>query len=342
MTLYTSFPGELSLGRLAESGDWRSLTAVDQKYRYFSAETYFRESWDIASDELGPAALSGLQRIAMLALKPECVVGRKGEKVLEYMRQNGFRQAVAQPFRYDRHRTREIWRFQWNIATIDRVQLGDLLHTASDSLLVVFVDERAGEHASVPGSVRLAGLKGSSLPSERGPEHLRTHLAALNRMIVFVHCSDEPVDIVRELGILFAPAELRDLYRRIRGVLSGREGDDVPAALSALYERSPAHSLDVDAAVRRVRAGLRQDHGWGAGTARRAEQALVAAASGGGTLDWRTWAADIASIGHSPAAWDEILVATQYILHDRPGVRCIVSESGRERWLAGEGHRPAL
>jgi hypothetical protein len=311
------------------------LTAVPKKYHYFREESYFRESWEVAVSVLGPGVLGSLQRFAMLALKPECILGRKSEAVLEYMARNGFRPVIAQPFRYDRHRTREIWRFQWNIATLDRLQLGDLLHTAADAIMVLFVDEHT--NTGLPGSVRLAGLKGSSLPWERSHEHLRTHLAALNRMIVFVHCSDEPVDIVRELGILFDPAQLRDLYGRIRAALSGQVCDDVATALANVHNRFPARPLVVAEATRRVRKQLARVQGSGTAAARRADLALVAAIESDGKLDWGAWSADLREAGHSPAGWDEILVATQYILHDVPDVRCIISESGRERWLASEG-----
>ncbi|MGW0574820.1 hypothetical protein ACWD25_02400 [Streptomyces sp. NPDC002920] len=334
MTVHT-LSDEQELSNLRRSGDWRSLTAVEQKYQYFSTESYFRESWEIASAELGSGILRSLQRLAMLALKPECILGRKGEAVLEYMAHNGFRPIIAQPFHYDRHRTREIWRFQWNIATLDRLQLGDLLHTTADSLMVLFLDER--NDSGLPGSVRLAGLKGSSLPWERGPEHLRTHLAALNRMIVFVHCSDEPVDIVRELGILFDPMWLRKFYRRIGAALSGGVVDNVAAELMDMYNRFPARALDVADATQRVRAGLANVRESGAGAARRADQALAVATGGDGKLDWRMWSAALDQAGRNPAGWDEILVATHYILHDLPNERCIISESGRERWLAGEG-----
>jgi hypothetical protein len=329
-------PG-LTLGELAEAGTWRALTAVEQKFREFSVEAYVRESWAQATPILGEDILASLQRVAMLVLKPDCIAGRKGIETLEYMREQGFRPVVAEVFRYDRHKAREIWRFQWNIATLDRLQLGDLLHTVTDALIVLFVDER-GE-PGVPGSVRLAGLKGSSLPWERKDFHLRTRLGALNRMVVFTHCSDEPVDIVRELGILLDTGRLDGVYRRLAAVLRGeQQGDDVDAAVRKLYTGFPQRSLDVAAAVERLRARLGSVDGVAGepAAAERAARALDAACAGE-KLNWRTWSDDLRQAGLDPSDWDSVLVATQYILHDRPGIRCVISESGRERWLAGEG-----
>ena len=322
------------LGELAESGAWRALTAVEQKYREFSVESYVRESWVQATRVLGDGTPASLQRIAMLVLKPDCIAGRKGIETLDYMREHGFRPVVAEVFRYDRHKAREIWRFQWNIATLDRLQLGDLLHTATDALIVLFVDER-GE-PGVPGSVRLAGLKGSSLPWERKDFHLRTRLGALNRMVVFTHCSDEPVDIIRELGILLDAGRLDGVYRRLEAVLRGRQGDDVDAAVRALYAGFPQRPLDVGAAAQRILARLAGAAGASSPAAGRAERALAAACAGG-RLSWREWSDDLHQAGLEPGDWDSVLVATQYIQHDRPGIRCVISESGRERWLAGEG-----
>lgn len=324
----------LGLGELVQSGPWQALTAVEQKYREFSVESYVRESWAQATGVLGDGAPACLQRIAMVVLKPDCIAGRKGIEALDYMREHGFRPAVAEAFRYDRHKAREVWRFQWNIATLDRLRLGDLLHTATDALVVLFIDE-SGE-PGIPGSVRLAGLKGSSLPWDRQDFHLRTRLGALNRMVVFTHCSDEPIDIVRELGILLDPGQLDGVYRRLGAVLRGHPGDDVGAAVRGLYAGFPRRSLDVAAAVQRIRAKLAAVSVARSAAADRAGQALALACDGG-RLSWQDWSAYLDEAGLDPTDWDCVLVATQYIQHDRPGVRCIISESGRERWLAGEG-----
>jgi hypothetical protein len=317
---------------LYASGSWRALTTVEQKYQQFSAECYFRESWDTVVRALTNKTLHSLQRIAMLVVKPEAVLGRKGKDIFDYMEQHGFEAIVAHPFRYDRHKAREIWRFQWNIATLDRLQLGDLLHGSADALIVLFADER--RELGIPGSVRLAGLKGSSLPWERNSQHLRTHLGALNRMVVFVHCSDEPIDIVRELGILLHPAELRDVYGRVAAALNGRRFDDIDSAVNTLYARFPAQPLDILNAVKRIRTGLADAGVREAPAAQQADTALAAALDGK-KLEWREWSSQIEAAGRNPAGWDEVLVATHYIQHDKPGVRCIISESGREGWLAG-------
>lgn len=328
-------PPDLTLEGLAKTGTWRALTAVEQKYREFSVESYVRESWAQATSVLGDSTSASLQRVAMLVLKPDCIAGRKAIDTLVYMREHGFRPVVAEAFRYDRHKAREIWRFQWNIATLDRLRLGDLLHTVTDALIVLFVDER-GE-PGIPGSVRLAGLKGSSLPWERKDFHLRTRLGALNRMVVFTHCSDEPVDLVRELGILLDSARLDGVYRRLSAALRGQGADDVDAAVDALYAQFPARPLDVDAAAQRIRARLAAAPGTRA-AAGRAERALAAATAGEGVrLSWQNWVENLSEAGLDPTGWDSVLIATHYILHDRPGLRCVISESGRERWLAGEG-----
>lgn len=330
-----SMVNKFNLDQLWQSGTWRALTAVEQKYQYFRLESYTREGWEEAQHAFGEQAVRSLQRIAVIAIRPESILGRKGSEILQYMRASGFRPVIAQEFRYDRRKVREIWRFQWNTATLDRMRLSDLLHTFADSLLVFFIDDRP--ERGVPGSVRLAGLKGSSIPWERQPHHLRSYVGAPNRMMVFVHCCDEPIDIARELSILLELNQIEDVYRRLNNVLNGQEEEeDVEAALANVYARCPEQSLNVQEAADRIRSEIARASNEQAASAERAEKTLVDALAGN-SLNWRRWSTELHAAGLHTEEWDPILVGTHYIQHDHPGERSVISDSGREHWQRGEG-----
>jgi hypothetical protein len=324
------------VAELPRGGRWRALTAVPDKMALFAAESYLRESWAVAVDVLGRDTLELLQRVAVLTLKPDAVIGRKGPACLAYLRRNGFRPLLARRFRYDHATLREIWRYQWNIATLDRLAVGDALYMSSESLAVVLVDERPGP---MPASVRLTGLKGSSLPGDRNPDELRSVLGGLNRMVVLVHCSDEPIDILRELGILFTGPELRRLLGDLRATVDGSDRGAVTTELAEVHRGTPEFAVSLPSALAEVEQALTAAAGRGAAAAAPARRALAALrrARTGTPLSWPRWRADLDGAGVPASSWPVLLVASHYIQHDLPGVRCVIAESGRERWLRGEG-----
>jgi hypothetical protein len=326
------------LQRLEDTGRWRALTAVPKKFRYFSKETYFRESWRLARRALGARTLETLQRLAVLTLKPDCVIGRRAEDCLRYMAGRGFRPILASPICYDRSNTREIWRYQWNIATLDRLDLSDMIHTAAPALMVVFADEHPED--GIPASVRLAGLKGSSLPWDRHPDDLRSQLGGLNRMIVLVHCSDEPVDIVREWGILFDRRTLAGLYDRLAEAVADPVdpvAPDLDTPLRSLYARHPPGELGIESALAELDAALSEPVAPSRAAAAARVAAAVHEAQRGDHLDWQEWSDDLRAARLGLDTWTTTVIGSHYIRHDVPGAVCIISESGRERWLAGEG-----
>jgi hypothetical protein len=324
---------DASLTELERTGQWRALTGVPRKFELFALESYFRESWQAAAEVFGDSLVPALQGVAVLTLKPDAILGRRTADCLRYMAGHGFTPLLAVPVRYTPANTREIWRYQWNIASLDRLALSDVIHTSAQPVVMFFRDDRPDP--VLPASVRLAGLKGSSLPWERGEHHLRTILGGLNRMIVMIHCSDEPIDVVRELGILLERRTLVQVYQRLRGVLAEQRPSDVDRALARVYQRHPEHHVCVDTAVDEVLKRLAQASHPAAAQA----EAALHSARNGSVLSWRQWSQDLAVAGVDPAGWDVALAASHYIGHDLPGAVCVVSESGRERWLAGEGLR---
>jgi hypothetical protein len=325
---------DASLAELTRTGCWRALTSVPRKFELFARESYFRESWQAAVDEFDDALLPVLHRVAVLTLKPDAIIGRKAADCLHYMSDHGFIPVLAQPATYTPANTREIWRYQWNIASLDRLALGDVIHSSAQPVVLLFRDDRPDP--LTPASVRLAGLKGSSLPWDRNRHHLRTRLGGLNRMIVIVHCSDEPIDVVRELGILLDRRTLASVYRRLREVLAGQVAPDIGPVIARVHRRHPGQHLCIDTAAEAVFKLLA--HGPSTAAAGRAEAALRSARSGAG-LSWRGWSTDLQAAGVDPGRWEVALVASHYIGHDLAGAVCIIGESGREGWLAGEGLR---
>jgi hypothetical protein len=317
--------------RLHERVD--ALTLVPSKRERFLDESYLRESWHSAREVLGEDLVPAVHGYAMLVLKPEAVIGRRGPRCLEFLESAGFRPVFAKRLRYTRHALREIWRYQWNIATLDRLALGDLLYGACDSLLVVLRDDEPD--GRLPASVRLAGLKGSSLPWDRHDGHLRSVLGALNRMVVMVHCSDEPIDILREVGILFDADGRREVWCALHRDLRTGRTLHVRRELRAAEAAAPRFEISVGSAAQHLLGAL-SVHPDGRGEhaielIRRFRDRPPHTADG---LSWAEWIVAMRTGGIDESWWPSLLFASHHIRHDIPGATCVIAESGRERWLA--------
>jgi len=326
------------VSRLDQQGTWRALTTLPQKFALHGSDAFFRESWGTAADVLADRAAPLFQRLAILTMKPDMILTRRVAGCLRYMVDHGFRPVHAERFTYTRSTTRELWRYQWNVATLDRIQVSDLVHYRTPAMTVFFLDTTSP--LTVPAAARLTTLKGSAFPSARQDFHLRTVLGAPNRVMVLAHCPDEPMDIVRELGIVFDRGRLANMYRILGRALDSAAGRDVNADIEPLYAASEQAHLDVPAAViacrDRLADAMRTADRFGQRAAGRAHDALDAAVAGH-HLPWPEWSGDLEKCGIDPRAWDFTLVASHYIQHDIPNATCLITETGRRRWLAGEG-----
>lgn len=191
---------------------WKQLTIFGQKKTYFTKETYFRESWHDGYGCHGLELTNILRRIALVTIKPEALIARKAIKTVELLEKNGFDPIHAERIRYDRLTIREVWRYQFNEATIDRMELVDNLYGLGDGLMIFFVDRAP---LPMPASARLHKLKGASEARLRSAESLRSQLEIPNGVIRFLHVPDEPADIVRELGIFFTRRQRSLIYQQL-------------------------------------------------------------------------------------------------------------------------------
>ncbi|MGQ9366538.1 hypothetical protein [Azospirillum sp. ST 5-10] len=318
--------------------DWRWLTTVDTKVRYYGGESYFRESLADAGLVLGDGAVRLLQELTVLVFKPDAVVGRRIPVALEFLHRRGFTPLFARPFAYGRLHLREDWRFQLNQLTLDRMRLNTLLAGMSPSLMVVLRDETPPEHRRVPASVRLQMLKGPSHPERQTAEHLRFALRSWSRLLKFVHAPDEPADLVREIGILFDGDDRRALYAAMAAARRADTPAGPDAAIADLHARHPAHDLDHGHAVARLAADLRDRAARDPaldGLHRRFESALAACAAGR-TLAWMPFERDLAAAG-VPLTWDHLVLAAATIQHSFDGEAPFVPSDGTAGWLAGRG-----
>jgi hypothetical protein len=79
-----------------------------------------------------------------------------------------------------------------------------------DSIYMLLRDET--RRACAPATVHLNYLKGTAIPGRRRPYHLRTLAGPpIATGFSYLHISDEPADVLREMRVLFGPEALREI-----------------------------------------------------------------------------------------------------------------------------------
>jgi nucleoside diphosphate kinase len=234
-----------------------AVTVCEAKAEAYRRDPYFRAAAGELLDPAGtvePGRLDGLLARTLLVFKPDAVAGRRVRPVLDGVAEAGFAVVGYTRFRFSPLLIRELWRYQFNIASADRAVVVDILLPAADSLAVV-LEDRDWRTGALPAAYRLGDVKGPADPRLRRPEHLRSRLAAPTTLFNFVHTADEPADLLREAALLDLAAGSR-LMAAAAAPRPSRptDGAELADLVSGMEADLPAHDLDALAATARLRA----------------------------------------------------------------------------------------
>ncbi|MFE2075820.1 hypothetical protein [Streptomyces misionensis] len=241
-------PQSPPVSRLTEvpAGLLETVTWSERKADLYAVDQYFREAvWtfgDITERMLG---------IALCMLKSEATAGRRLRPALRILREAGFHPVDAVRFRHDRMTIREVWRYQFNIASRERIEAMDVILPSTETVALVLRDEQ-WRPGAVPAAIRLNALKGPADPAQRKPEHLRHQLGVVSGLFNFTHISDEPADVLRELAVICDEPRRELVRRRILDDHDARP--DALGIFQELEDRHPEHDFDLEASWRRLAA----------------------------------------------------------------------------------------
>jgi hypothetical protein len=202
---------------------------------YVAAVADIRHCWTSTS-----ALCEMLWNTASLVLRPDAVMGGQAADILPVLRDLGFVPVAASPVRLSLRQTRQLWRYQANVSTAERLRLLDLIMTAGYSLYILFRD--VTRRLSAPATVHLTYLKGTAIVENRCKWHLRTLAGPkVANIISYVHVSDDPADMLREIELLFPKRKWLHLMKEAE---QGRDRtENVLSLLSSLQTRLPKDLL---------------------------------------------------------------------------------------------------
>ncbi|ESX79413.1 nucleoside diphosphate kinase [Mesorhizobium sp. LSHC414A00] len=274
----------------------------------FSTDLYFRECWVDFAEIFGAKTEQALQSLTLLSLKPDAVVGRRAEAIVDYVASRGFCPVATIPVSLNRHSIRELWRYDWNAFPVDRIEFSTLWYTSTDVLVFILEDLQAAD--GTPASGRLSPMKGGPDARLRAPDSLRTLLRPPNRILNFVHMADEPGDLVRELGIFFDRETRRELLTCIAGRMGSSWIGEARSEIATLEARYPGHDLDLTASIQRL-----QDSG---ATNPRIIQQMMAQMNRGEPASWPQLISQVDPFASNVSRWDFIVLSTHLMQAERP------------------------
>jgi hypothetical protein len=280
------------------------LSRVPAKRALFGTDPYFRDCWDDLVDRYGQCGETLLHRVAPLVLRPDAMAARGGGRVVDAVRTLGLVPIAVARFRFDRHTTRETWRYQLNIATRERIDVMDMIMPVGESVYVLL---RETSPTEVPATTRLSAAKGPSLPASRKPGQLRWIAGpAQASVLTYVHVADEPADIVREMAVFFDRPERMRLLDRLDS------DEDAGAELAREVRRAEEGTAPSDFSWTRALARLQSALGVRPDCAGRRElEGLLDAIRRGRSRNWRGLLAAADSTALPWSHWDRVAVAAE-------------------------------
>jgi hypothetical protein len=276
---------------------WRSLTMLAEKADAYGADPLTRAAM-AAAGEFAADLPRQLWELALIVVKPEALVSGRLDTIGRFLTAHSLSVVSSFDVDLDAARSHALWSYPWVKATSDRIRLHILMSEREPSrCLLVRRDEPGG---GTPLTVWIAERKGSSNARLRTAGQLRTELGMSNRMISFVHCPDEPADLLRDMYVLGGAAAVERLAAPRARIEAGRWTSGPPSnginlELSSLLEELTPWGRG------QMRARL---------AARRERNEMVNLARA--LRDVRTWGAR--------GKWVEYALAAELIPYDLPGV----------------------
>jgi nucleoside diphosphate kinase len=299
------------------------LTRSPGKAGHYAGEPYLRESWADLTAVLGDATQDVVMRHGLVLIKPDGLALERTRPALEFFRANGFRVVAARVTDVTALQWRAMWTFQLTQATLDRILLNDLIMRGPGLLLVL----RADRPDELPAAVRLSLLKGPAVPEQQSDGCLRRAVAQPNRIFSLVHSADEPLDLVRELGLLLDGPE----RRRFAAAMGAADLPPDPSQLEQEVAGLPtvARRFDPGTSRRRIAAAVRR-----AGPVPQAAalRAGVAALEGTEPLDFTGLLAAVQDAGLALDPWDLAVAASEVVVADDEDGAKVIDNLGPEVW----------
>lgn len=324
-TLHTNIDDDMAV-------DWHLLSGSAVKGQFFKSDGDFREGLADACDVMGRDAPGILQQTAMLLFKPEAIAGRRVRRTLHALRNWGFGPIASARVEYDARLIHAIWRYQTNVASVDRIRLQTRYNCPNATILVLFSDRAPDK--TLPSSLRLKRYKGAANPAIRDCQSLRALLDSPNYLLNFIHSPDEPADILREINICLPPQIRREVLTDVRRHDEVRAAPALENAIQLLENDCPYHDFDLAQSLARV--GLAVAHSSRVRSrAGRKLQRLLDRISAGAQIKLSALERAFDGLSIKADRNDMFTIASAAVAANSGSVTPLISDDGANGWRSG-------
>ena len=191
-----------------------TLTPNVIKHEHFSRDDDYIRAFRllVASTSGRKELLSFLWNVSAMIVRPDAIAGKQSRNIFEILNSRGIFPCAVRRISVSEAQVEKLWRYQLNVATPERKELLKKIMGAGDSVYMLFRDTSARYMA--PATVHLTYLKGTARIDSRKEGHLRTAAGpAVANIFSYLHISDDPADLIREMGLLFDAEGTRELFR---------------------------------------------------------------------------------------------------------------------------------
>lgn len=224
------------------------LTLNRAKATRFSHEAYFQEAYFEYSALVGAAHVpQRLHHRTYVLFKPDAGATRCVARCLAVLAELEMYPVWSTVLQISRHSFRELWRYELNVSTYHRYPAVDALLCTHPSLFIMFERPAASADAECL-SRKIDSAKGPSQRRLRSPESIRARIDAGDGVLNHIHTPEEPIDMLREIGVLFDPKTRHELF----SVIAGDQAPRHAPAIEAFYAAVPPHPLDPAAVKSRL------------------------------------------------------------------------------------------
>jgi hypothetical protein len=289
-----------------------ALSVIKSKRIAYSREIYFRECWhDMLRESDENNIISLLSTVTLIMIKPDGVAARAIRPTICTLRAHGFEILAGAAVFLDRISMRELWRYEFNLATMQRMSAIDILLTSGPSLLLLLRKTAPLYCRSAADDLRI--WKGPSR-GHRDPSQLRSIIQALPGLLNYIHCPDEPADVVRELGVLLSKTERRSM---LRALFTNPDEESVVRAHTLCESLIAERDLRLGVVVDHICASIEL---LPTGSTKDLAVSILGNARIAGKCDWEVLFEIFDKSGVSYDDWDRIMFAAWCTETDIPGI----------------------